>query len=219
MNGTTRLAAILTAATIFGGAASASDTAGVDAAVHGIALKWEHIKFAVKDSSEQLKEIDALAQEAKAVVDKFPNRPEPVIWEGIVTSEEAGMASMFSALGYAKQARDILERAYKESPAALDAGAPTSLGVLYYRVPGYPVGFGDKSKARSLLEEAVRLAPDGLDANYFYADFLMTQKEYAKAKQVLEHALTLPPHPDRPLWDTNRRIVMKQMIAQIDAGG
>ena len=43
----------------------------------------------------------------------------------------------------------------QENPAALDAGAPTSLGVLYYRVPGFPFGFGDNDKARQLLAQAV----------------------------------------------------------------
>jgi cytochrome c-type biogenesis protein CcmH/NrfG len=97
----------------------------------------------------------------------------------------------------------------------LDAGAPTSLGVLYYRVPGFPVGFGDKTKARHLLEEAVKDAPDGLDANYFYGDFLLEQKEYSAAASVFKHALTLPPHPDRPLWDKARRLVMEQDLAKI----
>ena len=105
------------------------------------------------------------------LVKKYPGRVEPSIWEGIVTSEEAGMAGTLSAMGYAKSAKAILEAAYQKDPAALDAGAPTSLGVLYYRVPGFPFGFGDNEKARQLLAQAVSLAPNGMDANYFYADF------------------------------------------------
>jgi cytochrome c-type biogenesis protein CcmH/NrfG len=68
------------------------------------------------------------------------------------------------------------------------------------------MGFGDTAKARALLEQAVRDAPAGLDAWYFYGDFLFSQKDYAKAAEVFQHALTLPPHPDRPLWDHNRRL-------------
>ena len=58
------------------------------------------------------------------------------------------------------------------------------------------------------------LAPDGMDANYFYADFLMNQKDYAEAERVLKHALSLPPRPDRPLWDQNRRGVMRALLAK-----
>ena len=124
------------------------------------------------------------------------------------------MARTLWAMGYAKTAKAILEEAYQKDPAALDAGAPTSLGVLYYRVPGFPFGFGDNEKARQLLAQAVSLAPNGMDANYFYADFLMSQHEYAAAYKVLKHALALPPQTKRPLWDKNRRAVIQELMAK-----
>ncbi len=215
----TCFAALLAVCTLTLGAGtswSSSDPA-MDKDVLGIALKWEHIKFEENGAPNQFDDIDALAKEAGALVQKYPGHVEPLIWQGITTSEEAGMASMLHAMGYAKAARAILEKAYAANPAALSAGAPTSLGVLYYRVPGFPIGFGDKKKARALLEEAVRLAPDGMDANYFYADFLMTEKEYAAARLVLNHALALPVDPDRPLWDRHRRGVMRELLAKAEA--
>jgi len=195
----------------------ASDNAAMDADIHRIELQWEHIKFEENGAPNQFDDIDALANQAAALVNKYPGRVEPMIWHGIVTSEEAGMATMLHAMGYAKKAKKILENAYKIDRKALDAGAPTSLGVLYYRVPGFPIGFGDNAKARELLKQAVALAPDGMDANYFYADFLMTQKEYATADKVLKHALSLPSHPDRPLWDKQRRGVIRELIAKAEA--
>jgi hypothetical protein len=109
----------------------------VDAEVHRLQTTWEAIKFGVPEGDEQTKQMNALGEDADAVATKFPDRPEVLIWDGIITSERASMASAFSALGLAKRARDILEQAYKMAPAKLDAGAPTSLGVLYYRVPGF----------------------------------------------------------------------------------
>jgi len=199
------------------GPAFASNNKAMDADIHSIELQWEHIKFEETGSPNQFAHIDALARYAAGVAKKYPGRVEPLIWEGIVTSEEAGMASTLSAMGYAKRAREILLAAYKKDPAALDAGAPTSLGVLYYRVPGWPVGFGSNKQARALLAQAVSLAPNGMDANYFYADFLMAQHEYAAAYKVLKHALSLPPQRDRPLWDKNRRAVIKELMAQAQA--
>lgn len=195
----------------------ASDNPAMDADIHQIELQWEHIKFEENGAPNQFNDIDALANQAALLVDKYPGRVEPMIWDGIVTSEEAGMASMLHAMGYAKKAKKILENAYRIDRKALDAGAPTSLGVLYYRVPGFPIGFGSNDKARELLQQAVALAPDGMDANYFYADFLMTQKEYAAADKVLKHALALPEHPDRPLWDRHRRGVIRELIAKAEA--
>jgi tetratricopeptide (TPR) repeat protein len=197
--------------------AEAADAA--DAEVHRLQSTWEGIKFGVPEGDEQTRQMNALGDDADAVAAKFPDRPEVLIWDGIITSERASMASAFSALGLAKRARDILEQAYKMAPARLDAGATASLGVLYYRVPGFPIGFGDKAKARRLLEEAVKLAPTGLDAWYFYGDFLYEQKEYPRAAEAFRHALSLPPHPDRSLWDKNRRLVIEERLASIAAKG
>src|SRR6202051_524808 len=195
--------------------AQAADAA--DAEVHRLQSTWEAIKFGVPEGDEQTRQMNALGEDADAVAARFPDRPEVLIWDGIITSERASMASAFSALGLAKRARDILEQAYKMAPATLDAGATCSLGVLYYRVPGFPIGFGDKAKARRLLEEAVKLAPNGLDAWYFYGDFLYTQNEFPKAVEVLRHALKIPHHPDRPLWEKNRRLVIEELLDKIQA--
>ena len=195
--------------------AQAADAAAAE--VHRLQSTWEAIKFGVPEGDEQTKKMNALGEDADAVAARFPDSVEVLIWDGIITSERASMASMFSALGFAKRARDILEQAYKAAPAKLDAGAPTSLGVLYYRVPGFPVGFGDKVKARQLLEQAVKLAPTGLDAWYFYGDFLYEQKEYSKAAEAFRHAQSLPQHPDRPAWDKNRRLVIEERLASIAA--
>ena len=161
----------------------------LDADLLHLALDWEHIKFQVEDKDLQEKQMAAVAQHAAEIAQRYPGRIEAQIWHGIIISEQASMASEngspFKAMGFAKQARDILEKAEKIDPVAIDAGAPTSLGVLYYRVPGFPIGFGDKAKARQLLQEAVADAPNGLDANYFYGDFLFEQHEYAAAEKVL----------------------------------
>jgi len=185
--------------------------------VRHLQAKWEAIKFGVPEGDEQTNQMNALGEEADGVAAHSPGMPEALIWDGIITSERASMASTFYALGFAKRARDILEQAYNLDPAKLDAGATTSLGVLYYRVPGFPIGFGDKAKARQLLEQAVRLAPNGLDAWYFYGDFLYTQNELSKAAEVFQHALKIPQHPDRPLWDKNRRLVIEELLAKIEA--
>ena len=197
---------------------SAEDT-GVNAAILQLALNWEHLKFEVTDKNVQEKQMAALADRAGSIVQQFPGRPEAAIWQAIIISEQASMASEngspFKALGFAKHAREILEPIAKQYPAVLDAGAPTSLGVLYSRVPGFPIAFGDKAKARALLQEAIKYAPDGLDANYFYGDFLYNEHEYPTAEQVFIHALSLPPHPERPIWDKLRRLVMQEDLEKM----
>ena len=51
-----------------------------------------------------------------SVTQKYPGEVEPLIWDGIITSEEAGMADTLSAMGYAKRAKALLEAAYQRIP-------------------------------------------------------------------------------------------------------
>ena len=194
-----------------------ADTAAPDAQVKHLASEWAHIKYQIKDKDEQLKQIDALAKEAAVVVDRNPGRVEPLLWDGIITSEEAAMASLIHKLGFATSARKLFEKA-----EALDGPGPKgavamSLGVIYYRVPRFPMGFGDPDKARHYLETAIAMDPDGLDANYFYGDFLIKRGEIDKGKAALAHALQAPADPDRPVWDAGRRAEVRALLAK--AGG
>lgn len=214
---TTLRAALLGALSLSAVPAFADADPAFDGALHNLEIRWETVKFTVPPGDQQTAEMEKVGAEADALMARYPNRVEAEIWDGILKSEQASMASAFSALSLAKEARAILEKAYTENPAALDAGAPTSLGVLYYRVPGFPIAFGDNKKARSLLEQATASAPQGLDAWYFYGDFLMNQGETDKARQVFTYALSIPENSDRPLWDKSRRQVIKEDLAKLQA--
>ena len=208
--------AVMVAAFAFGSAPARADDAAMTADVNHLRSEWERITYLVKDHGAQLDQINALGKEADAVVARYPDKAEPLLWDGIITSETAGIASMFHQLGLAKDARKLFERALAIDPKGLNGSVIMSLGVLYYRVPGFPVGFGDDDVARHDLEQALAMDPDGLDANYFYGDFLVEQGDYAKAKTVLTHALAAPVNPDRPVWDTGRRGEVKALLAKVD---
>jgi tetratricopeptide (TPR) repeat protein len=193
---------------------AASNTA-FDKEILSIAEEWAKIKYTSKSPDQLHEGMDKLGSKADDLVKRYPDHVEAMIWDGIITSERASLTWGLTALNLATRARDVLIEAEKRDPKALDAGAPTSLGVLYYRVPGFPIGWGDNSKARALLTEAVQNAPYGRDAHYFYADFLYEQGEYAKAEKILIKALALPPHPERPVWDKYFPLVMKNLLARV----
>jgi tetratricopeptide (TPR) repeat protein len=184
-----------------------------------LAHDWEHVKLQVSDRDDQERQMANLAQRAGEIAKQYEKIPDPIVWVGIITSEQASIAndngSPVKALGLAKRARDILEEVEKTNPETMDAGAPTTLGVLYDRVPGFPIGFGDKARARYYLQEAIRNAPNGLDANFFYGDFLFKLGERSAAEKILERALTLPELSNRPLWDRSLRASIRQTLSEI----
>lgn len=189
--------------------------AGMTEDVKAINDGWAHIAYEVKGSSTQTKALDRLAQQAASLVARYPGKAEPLLWQGIVTSEQANRANFFHQLGLAKQARDILAKAYAIDPKVAKGGAAMSLGVLYYKVPGSPIGFGDTAKAKKLLKEALALDPQGMDANYFYADFLHDQGDDASAKLFAEKALHAAHDPARPAWDAGRRREIQALLVKL----
>lgn len=211
-----RLAAVaLLTAAGFAAAAHASNNPAMDAEVMRVNNAWAHIRYQVADRNQQYNQLAALEASAAQVVKRYPRRAEPLLWEGIVVSEEAARASVFRQLGLATRARDILNQAYAIDPHVADGGAAMSLGVLYYKVPGFPIGFGSTKKARAYFEEALRLDPRGLDNNFFYGDFLVSEGDKANAKRILQRALQAPVSRDRPVWDAGRRAEVRALLAKL----
>lgn len=175
---------------------------------------WAHISYEVKGSSTQTKALDNLARQAAAVVARYPGKAEPLVWQGIIVSEQANRANFFHKLGLATRARAILERAYAIDPKAAGGGAAMSLGVLYSKVPGSPMAWGDDEKAGKLFRQALAQEPNGLDANYFYGDYLLDQGDRAGARTHLQKALRAPHDPARPVWDAGRRREINALLAR-----
>lgn len=176
--------------------------------------QWAHINYALPKEQKEA-QFEMLANKLQTFSQQYPDRPEPLIWRGIVMSTWAGAKGGLGALGLVKDARSLFERSLKMSENALQGSAYTSLGSLYYQVPGWPVGFGDDDMARAMLEKAIKINPDGIDSNYFYADYWLEEGEYKKARQYFEKALQAPARPGRPEADAGRRDEIKSKLLQI----
>ena len=190
--------------------------AGVDEDVRGLQQEWEQIKYR-KPQGEQEKAFAALSKNAATVRAKYADRAEPEIWYGIIVASHAGAKGGFGALSLAKEAKQALEHALSIDAKALSGSAYTSLGSLYYQVPGWPIGFGDDAKARELLDKALALNPDGIDPNFFLGDYLYRQRDFDGARKALERALQAAPRPDRPLADEGRRKEIQALLAKLPA--
>ena len=166
--------------------------------------RWAEINYQLPEAQREAA-FARLAGEAEVALKAEPQAPELLIWRGIILSTWAGAKGGLGALDLVKQARGQFEQAIKLDAKALDGSAYTSLGSLYYQVPGWPLGFGDDERAEQLLKQALSLNPDGIDPNYFYGDFLLGEKRYAEAAKALEKALAAAPRPGREVADVGRR--------------
>jgi tetratricopeptide (TPR) repeat protein len=180
-----------------------------------IQQSWEQANYQSGNAADKQRQLEGLSARSEAFARRYPRRAEPLVWEGIVLSTYAGAKGGLGALSLAKKSRDCLLEAARIDPAALNGSAYTSLGALYYKVPGWPIGFGDEGKAADFLNKGLALNPDGMDPNYFIGEFLYEQGKYSRSLQHLQKALAAPPRPDRPLADAGRRAEINTLVAKV----
>ncbi|MBK6602515.1 MAG: hypothetical protein IPG28_13480 [Betaproteobacteria bacterium] len=211
----TRLRALVACA--FAGATALSlpaSAATPDELIRPIQDQWAEIKYR-QPEKQHAESYRTLASQARRVVEANPRLPEPLIWEGIVLSSEAGAAGGLGALSLAKEARQRLDDALKIDDRALGGSAYASLATLYAKVPGWPVGFGDKERAEEYFRKALAINPDGIDPNYFYGEYLSERGRQAEAVAHLEKALKAPARPGRELADSGRRQEVQTLLAKV----
>lgn len=191
--------------------------ADFDAELLAIQSEWARVNYQVTNDAAKVAAFDQLAARAAAFAAKNPRRAEPLVWQGIVLSTAAGAKGGLGALGLARQARDRLEASLQIDAKSLQGSAHTSLGTLYHKVPGFPVGFGSDKKAAEHFRSALALNPDGIDSNYFYAEFLFDEGDYAEALKHLEKARKAAPRPGRESADAGRRQEIQALLARVKA--
>jgi len=193
--------------------ASMASLADINEDIVSIQHQWARANYETPES-EQEKAFEELVAEARILVESNPGRAEPRVWLAIVLSTDAGVTGGFGALGKVKEARRELEAAEKIDPDVLHGSIYTSLGSLYYQVPGWPIGFGDDEKAEEYLKKALAINPDGIDPNYFYGDFMLEEDNYQEAVKYLEKAAAAPARPGRPVADKGRQAEVREKLQQ-----
>ena len=186
-----------------------------DEIIQPIQKRWAEIKYQIPEK-QQAEQYQALAQESRKLVEANPGIAEILIWDGIVISSEAGARSGLGALSLAKDARQRLDDALKLNDKALAGSAYTSLATLYAKVPGWPIGFGDKDKAEAYFKKSLAINPDGIDPHFFYGEYLLDRGRHAEAREHLENALKAPARSGRELADNGRRKEVQALLEKLN---
>lgn len=195
---------------------AAAQAGRFDPELHDVQAGWAIANYHTSDRDERIQAFETLAAQAAALTQKYPGSAEPLVWEGIVLSTFAGVKGGLGALGLARQARGKLEAAEQIDPDALDGSVYTSLGTLYYKLPGWPISFGNDDRALEYLQKALAINPGGIDPNFFYGEFLAENGDREKARQHLQKALQAPARPGRPLADEGRRDEIQSLLRDLD---
>lgn len=165
---------------------------------------------------DQTQAFTQLLDQLNQVQSQHPKDTQLLVWSGIIKSSYAGVKGGLGALALVKEAKRDFEAAIRQDPHALQGSAYTSLGYLYAKVPGWPIGFGDDKKAAKLLQQGLSENPTGIDSNYFYGLYWLDKKEYEQASTYLHKAQMAAPRSDRPLADSGRQKEISIALNTID---
>ncbi|WP_269618924.1 hypothetical protein [Zhongshania sp. BJYM1] len=183
------------------------------AAVAELQTTWALAQYEA-DEKRQERSFETLLEKANTLIQNTPKNADLYVWRGIIKASYAGVKGGLGALSLVKEAKIDLETAINLGGGSLQAAARTSLGSLYFQVPPWPIGFGNDKKAEAYLLEGLAMAPDDIDSNYFYARFLLDQRQGEKARQYLERAYTAPRRLGRAYADQERQREVLELITE-----
>ncbi|BBI60964.1 hypothetical protein HSBAA_22700 [Vreelandella sulfidaeris] len=102
--------------------------------------RWEHTVTEMP-ANERESTLKSLAGEAEQLAEQHSDEADVLVWQGIILASYARERGGLGALGTAGDARDALEKAVDIDPQGLNGSAYVTLGALYDRAPGRPLGF------------------------------------------------------------------------------
>lgn len=148
---------------------------------------WANIRYQVK-ADDRKKPLEKLVVEADAFVAKYSDKASAHLWAGTIRGSLAEAINGMSALSIVKEAKTNLEKSIELDPKAEDSYALGVLGMMYSKVPGWPVGFGDDKKAKELFKKGLEASPQGVNINYLYASYLFDKGDFQQAQTYIKKA-------------------------------
>lgn len=180
--------------------------------VQAIESEWASIYYKLPKSKQEAA-YDALLNKATQLAEQYPNTAEPIFWQALIIAAHAEQQDGFTALKAIHTSRDLLLKAIKINPQTANGSAYVTLATLYYMAPKWPIAFGDAEKAEKMFQEALKINPNGIDANYFYGDFLLANNQPKEAQKYFERAISAPSRGEQLFADSKLKDEVKLALA------
>ena len=176
--------------------------------------RWEHTVTDMP-ANERESTLKTLAGEVEQLVEEHQDEADVLVWQGIILASYARERGGLGALGTAGDARDALEKAIEIDPQGLNGSAYVTLGALYDRAPGRPLGFGNSETAERMFQRALEIRPDGIDVNYYYAAFLKEEGNEQAAREHAQRAVNGNARENRQVSDEALRRDAETLLNQL----
>lgn len=182
--------------------------------LQGIESEWATIYYGTP-KKQQGEFYEKLLGKISHVFEQNPNNADVMFWQAVVGASYANHQSPVDALNAIYEIRDLLNRVIAINPYTMNGSAYVVLGTLYHKAPPWPVAFGDNEIARNLLLTALKINPNGIDCNYFYAEFLSADHHIEEARRYFSKAIASPIRPEQVYADTQLQNAAKRELAKL----
>ncbi|MGB5688781.1 MAG: hypothetical protein WBM45_05860 [Woeseiaceae bacterium] len=196
--------------------ATAARASTVDEALIDVEQRWAG---AVYESTgrQKNKALATLLGDVRELASTHGDNPKAVAWHGIVAHACVRNHCKSNSSKLRREARDALLKAESMGPGPLGSLVYGNLGGLYAETSSSLGGFGSKVRGIGYMWKAIVLDPEGLDANYLYAELLVDEKRYKEAHEILLKASTAIVRPGHERADSGRREQALALLGQVES--
>ena len=196
--------------------ATAARASTVDEALTDIEQRWAGAVFESK-GRQQNKALATLLSDVRELASTHGENPKAVAWHGIIAHECVRNHCKSNSSSLRREARDALLKAESLGPGPLRSLVYGNLGGLYAHTSSNFGGFGSKVRGIGYMWKAIVVDPEGLDANYLYAELLVDEKRYRDAHDVLLKASTTIVRPEHERADRGRRAQVLALLRRVES--
>ena len=114
------------------------------------------------------------------------NEVGALYWKAVAIGKLSEESGILNALRMTRPMEQLFLRVIALDENFDSAGAHKALGRMYYKLPGFPISFGNKEKALFHLKRAHTLFPNDIITRAFYAEVLL---DMGRVQEAREHAI------------------------------
>lgn len=184
---------------------------GLKDALNSIESDWATAYYGLPKQKQQTVYPDLLAK-LQQLSTSYPNDAGIIYWQALIKAANADHQSPLTALQTVKEVRNLLTKAIAINPQVMNGAAYIVLGTLYDKVPSWPIAFGNDETAKSMLETALKINPNGIASNYFYGKFLLSHDNTQAAEHYFKLALAAPIRPNQPYADEQMKLKVQHAL-------
>ncbi|MFZ4503880.1 MAG: hypothetical protein ACOYM1_08010 [Methylovulum sp.] len=188
--------------------------ATLDDTINTFESAWASIYYR-QDNTEKARDYEQLLLTIKKSYADYPQQPELIFFEALVTASRAEYLAPLAALDSIAYVRTILSQIITLKPSTMAGSAYVVLATLYHQAPAWPIAFGDDKKAEELFKAALTINPNSLDGNYYYGQFLVAKNAPKDAEFYFKQTVKIPLRPKQLLSDSQLRLAAQQALTQL----